>query len=73
MHYRKLNNKDGKMIEDIIEKRIGGSKGKILSAKGRLVLINSVLSSLPLLTLSFFGVSRGVLKKIDYYGSKFFW
>lgn len=73
MHYRKLNNKDGKMIEDIIEKRIGGSKGKILSAEGRLVLINSVLSSLPLLTLSFFGVPRGVLKKIDYYRSRFFW
>jgi hypothetical protein len=39
----------------------------------RLVLINSVLSSLPMFMLSFFEVSKGVLKKLDYYISWFFW
>jgi hypothetical protein len=44
MNTRKLNNKDWKTIEDRIEKRLSGWKGKMLSVGGRLVLINSVLS-----------------------------
>jgi hypothetical protein len=37
------------------------------------VLINLVLSSLPMFMLSFFEISKGVLKKIDYFHSIFFW
>ncbi|WVZ96489.1 hypothetical protein U9M48_042121 [Paspalum notatum var. saurae] len=48
MHFRKLNNKDWKHIEDRFEKKLRGWKGKLLSVGGRLVLINPVLSSLPL-------------------------
>jgi hypothetical protein len=40
---------------------------------GRLVLINSVLSNLSMFMLSFFEVPRGVLEKLDYYISRFFW
>jgi hypothetical protein len=36
------------------------------------VLINSVLSSIPMFTLSLFEIPRGVLKKIEYYISRFF-
>jgi hypothetical protein len=45
----------------------------MLSVGGRLVLINFVLSSFPMFMLSFFEISKGVLKKLDYYRSKFFW
>ena len=38
-----------------------------------MVLINSILTSLPMLLLSFFRNSKGVLKKLDYYRSRFFW
>ena len=41
----------------------------MLSVGGRLVLINSVLSSLPMFMLFFFEVPRGVLKKLDYFRS----
>ena len=58
MHYRKLNNNDWKLIEDRIEKRFSGWKGKLLSSGGRLVLINSVISSLPMFMLSFFSPKR---------------
>ena len=44
----------------------------MLSLGGRLVLINSILSSLPMFMLSFFRVPKGVLKKLDYYRSRFF-
>ena len=73
MHYRKLYNKDWKLIEERIEKKLSGWKGKHLSYGGRLVLINSVLSSLPMFMMSFFEVLRGVLKKIEYFRSRFFW
>ncbi|WVZ62463.1 hypothetical protein U9M48_012212 [Paspalum notatum var. saurae] len=73
MHFRKLNNKDWKHIEDRFEKKLCGWKGKLLSVGGRLVLINSVLSSLPLFMLSFFEVPRKVLKKLEYLRLRFYW
>jgi len=45
----------------------------MLSVGGRLVLINSVLSSLPMFMMSFFRIPKGVLKKLDFYRSRFFW
>jgi hypothetical protein len=72
MHYRKLRNKDWEKIEERIEKKLSSWKEKYLSVVGRLVLINSVLSSLPMFILSFFDVLKGVLEKIDYSRSRFF-
>jgi hypothetical protein len=45
----------------------------MLSLGGRLVLLNSILSSLPIFMLSFFELPKGVLKKLDYFRSQFFW
>jgi hypothetical protein len=36
------------------------------------MLINSVLSSLPMFMLHFFEVLKGVLEKINYFWSRFF-
>jgi hypothetical protein len=72
MHFRKLFNKDWKIIEQRIEKRLSGWKGKMLTSGGRLVLINSVLSSLPMFMMSFFELPKGVLQKIDCFRSRFF-
>jgi hypothetical protein len=52
MHHIRLKNKDWAMIEEHIEKKLSSWKGKYLSG-GRLVLINSVLSSLLMFMLSF--------------------
>ena len=73
MYFRKLFNKDWKIIEQRIEKRLSGWKGKLLTSGGRLVLINSVLSSLPMFMMSFFELPKGVLQKIDCFRSRFFW
>jgi hypothetical protein len=73
MHYKKISNNDWKMIEQRIEKKLSSWKGKLLSIGGILVLINSVLTSLVMFMLSFFEVSRGILEKIDYYISWFYW
>jgi hypothetical protein len=73
MHLKKLNNKDWKVVEQCIERKLSSWKGKYLSVRWRLVLINLVLSSMVLFMLSFFEVPKGVLEKIDYYRSRFFW
>ena len=72
MHTRKLSNKDWRVIENRIENKLSGWKGKMLSVGGRLVLINSVLSSLPMFMLSFFEIPKGVLEKIDCFRSRFY-
>ena len=45
----------------------------MLTDGGRLVLINSVLSSLPIFMLSFFEIPKRVLEKIESFRSRFFW
>ncbi|WVZ53210.1 hypothetical protein U9M48_004183, partial [Paspalum notatum var. saurae] len=73
MHHRRINNKDRREVGNRFEKKLSSWKGKHLSYGGRLVLINSCLTSLALFMLSFFEIPRGVLKKLDYYRSRFFW
>jgi hypothetical protein len=73
MSPRKLSNGDWRMVEERFQKKLSSLKGKMLSSGGSLVLINSVLSSLPLYMLSFFRIPKGVLEKLDYYRSRFFW
>jgi hypothetical protein len=73
MHYRKLNNRDWKAIEERFEKKLSGWKGKMLIVGGCLVLINLVLSSLPMFMMSFFKLPKGVSKMLNYYRSRFYW
>lgn len=73
IHFKKLRNSDWKIIEERVEKRLASWKGKHLSIGGRLTLINSVLNSLPLYMMSFFAIPKGVLRKLDYFRSRFFW
>ena len=73
IHHRRLTNKEWKCIEDQFEKKLSCWKGKLMSYGGRLVLINSVLTSLPMFLLSFFEVPVGVQKRLDFYRSRFFW
>jgi hypothetical protein len=73
MSPKRLSNKDWRMVEERFQKKLSSWKGKMLSSGGRLVLINSVLSSLPMYMMSFFRIPKGVLEKLDYYRSRFFW
>src|SRR6266540_5160824 len=73
IHFKRLKNSDWKKVEERIEKRLSSWKGKHLSIGDRLTLINSVLSSLPMYMMSFFEVPKCVLKKLDYFRSRFYW
>jgi hypothetical protein len=59
MHHRKLLNKDWKHVEERFQKRLNYWRSKMLLVGRRLVLINFVLSNLPMFMLSFFYSERG--------------
>ena len=60
-------------MEERLEKRLASWKAKLLSYGGRLILINSFLSNMVLYMLSFFHLPKGVLQRLDYFRSRFFW
>ena len=49
------------------------SRQQLLSLGGILVLINSVLTNMVLYMISFFQLPKGVLHRLDYFRSRFFW
>ena len=73
IHFRRLTNSEWKRIEDRFEKKLASWAGKLLSYGDRLILINSVLSSLPMFMLCFFEVPIGVRKRLDFFRSRLFW
>ena len=73
MHHRQLLNSDWGKVEERFEKKLSSWKAKYLSYGGRLVLLNSVLNSLPMFMMSFFEIPKGVLKNLDHFRSRFFW
>ena len=72
MHHRQLLNSEWHKVEERFEKKLSCWKAKYLSYGGRLVLLNSVLSSLPMFMMSFFEIPKGVLKNLDHFRSRFF-
>jgi hypothetical protein len=73
IHYRRLTLFEWKLVEERLQKRLSSWKVKLLSLGGRLILINSVLSNMVMHMISFFILTKGVLHKMDYYRSRFFW
>ena len=61
------------IVIEMTWKKLAAWVAKTLSYGDRLVLINSVLTSLPMFLLSFFEIPKGVRKRLDFYRSRFFW
>jgi hypothetical protein len=72
IHYRKLKNGEWKPVEGWFERKLNSWIGKLLSYGDRLILINSVLTSLPMFMLSFLEIPIGVRKRLDIFRSRFF-
>jgi hypothetical protein len=72
IHFRRLRNGEWKPVEDRFESKLSNWIGKLLSYRDRLILINSVLTSLPMFMLSFFEIPIGVRKRLEFYRSRFF-
>jgi hypothetical protein len=69
IHFRRLKNGEWKLIEDHFEIKLSSWLGKLLSYGDRLILINSILTSMPMFMLSFFEIPKGVRKRLDFFRS----
>jgi hypothetical protein len=69
IHFRKLRNGEWKPMEDRFERKLASWMGKLLSYGDRLILINLILTSLPMFMLSFFEILIGVRKRINLFRS----
>jgi hypothetical protein len=72
IHFRKLKNGEWKPVEDRFEIKLSSWIGKLMSYGDRLILINSVLTSLLMFLLSFLEIPVGVRKRLDFFRSRFF-
>jgi hypothetical protein len=65
LYYNKLRREDLQPLIDKIIKRIVGWRGKLLTQAGRLILIKTILASIPIYLLSFFKFPRWVVDLIN--------
>lgn len=64
-HYDKLRREDIQPLIDKILKGIADWRGKLLSYKGKLVLIHTCLASIPVYLLSFFKFPKWAIELIN--------
>jgi hypothetical protein len=60
-------------IVEKVEKKMGAWQGKFLSLGGRLVLINSSLTNVPLYMLSMYKAPKNIVKKMDLFRKRLLW
>jgi hypothetical protein len=60
-------------VLDVIQRRLASWKNKYVSLGGRVVLLNSVLSAIPIFYLSLFKMPVGVWKKLVRMQRRFLW
>lgn len=69
----RLSKQDWDPLLDHLERRLEGWKGKYLFLAGRIILINVVLSAIPLYFMSVAYLPYWVINKIDSISRRFLW
>jgi hypothetical protein len=70
---KKINKTLSCSMMEKMEKRLAGWQGRFLSLGGRLTLLNSCLSNVPLYMLSIYPAPKSVIRKLDMYRKKLLW
>jgi hypothetical protein len=70
---RKLNKNLWCSMVEKMEKRLAGWQGRFFSLGGRLTLLNSCLSNVPLYMLSIYPAPKSVIRKLDIYRKRLLW
>jgi len=60
-------------VMNAVKSRLSGWQSRFLSFGGRLVLLKSVLTSLPVYALSFFKAPSGIISSLESMFNNFFW
>ena len=69
----RLHIKDWLPLDEKLTKRLGGWQGNSLSFGGRLTLLNSCLSSIPIYSMSLYMLPKTIHKRLDKTRKHFFW
>ena len=70
---RRLKIQDWQPVVDKVETRLGGWRGRLLSRGGRLVLVKTVLSTIPTYFMSAFRMPAGVQRCLEGAMRSFLW
>ena len=73
LHYSKLRREDIQPVVDKMIKRVAGWKGKLLSSAGKLTLLKSCLSSIPIYLLSVIKFPKWAVENINSQMANFLW
>ena len=69
----RLCNSDWNWAEEKMEKKLSVWKGRYRSYGGRLILITSSLSNIPLYMISLFELPKGPSKKMNFFMKRMLW
>ncbi|KAK1316376.1 hypothetical protein QJS10_CPA05g01895 [Acorus calamus] len=73
LHWGKVPKRQWSPLINRFERRLDGWKSNVLSYGGKLTLLQSVLSNLPIFLLSIFKIPLGILETIEKIRRRFFW
>jgi hypothetical protein len=73
IHTRKLRKQDLQCINSKMGKRTDPWQGRLMSSGGRLILVNSCLSSIPTYIMGFYHLTDGQHEELDSIRIRFFW
>jgi hypothetical protein len=73
LHFRVLRRVDFHPLIDKVAARLSAWRGKLLNKAGRLVLVNTVPTSIPTYYLTVFPLKKWAIKKIDKIRMSFLW
>ncbi|XP_020243333.1 uncharacterized protein LOC109821565 [Asparagus officinalis] len=73
LKYGKLSKSDWQPLMDNLYRKLATWKTNSLSFGGRLILLNSVLTSIPLYYMSFYKLPKWLIKEIDKVRKNFLW
>ena len=73
LHFNKLKRKDIQPIVNKLMNRVAGWKGKLLSSAGKLILLRSCLSSIPIYLLSVIKFPKWAIENINSHMANFLW
>lgn len=73
LHWKRLNSSDWQPLPTKIENKLQTRKRTLLSLGGRITLLNSVLSTIPLYWLSIYKLPVNIRQSIDRIRKRFLW
>jgi hypothetical protein len=73
LHFTKLTREDIQPVVDKLVKRIEGWKGRLLSSAGKLTLLNSCLTSIPIYLLSVIKFPKWAIENLNSHMASFLW